>query len=76
MELYDILKQDYSDEIVVDINFSYGHVTILDRANGESVFLQGDEASEFLADYKKLWDKLLPVRLIECHLARPYLGNS
>lgn len=76
MKLYDILKQDYRDGIVVEVNFSCGHATILDRANGESVFLQGDEASEFLADYKKLWDKSLPVDLIACHLARQYLGNN
>lgn len=68
MKLYDILKQDYSDGIVVDVNLRYGHVTILDRSNGESIFLQDDDAAEFIADYRKLWYKALPVRLIECHL--------
>lgn len=76
MKLYDIIKQDYNAGIVVDVNFSYEHVTLLDRDSGESIFLQGDDATEFIRMFRILWAKCLPDELIKNYLARPYLGNQ
>jgi hypothetical protein len=60
-------------DVTVDMNRSYGTVTI-DIVGGESIFLQGDEADNFIAEVDRIYDEAQNVTEDECALcvASPY----
>lgn len=60
--------------VFVDVNRSMCHVSIYDGKN-ESIFLQGDDAEQFIAECDKYSNrcKCLDFSIIELAVAEPYV---
>ena len=56
-------------EVEIDVDTAFGSVAI-----GEYAFMQGDEADDFIAAAKELWESCGDVTMDECYacLAEPY----
>lgn len=71
MELVQIIREAAArmDDVMVEVDELHGTVAI-----GDDVFMQGDEASEFIEKARELYDRAQYVSLDECyaHLAEPY----
>ena len=59
--------------ITVDTDSGYSTVSI-DAPGEDSIFMQGDDASAFIAECEKLWNHYpsLPMDVCELALAEPY----
>lgn len=80
MKLIDIIRadQDRYTDMHVCADTIYGTVSIEDTNNfQDSIFLQGDDASEFISQAYVLYNELEHVTMSECyhHLAIPYAEN-
>ncbi|WP_397473776.1 hypothetical protein [Pusillimonas sp.] len=77
MELIDIVRRDAESmsDVLVVVDTAYETVSIQDCQNFlDEIFLQGDEAAEFIGEAQRLWDELQHVSMEQCYLylAKPY----
>ena len=79
MELTDIIEHgaEYTQNsgFTVEVNASYSWVTIKNEDTREDLFLQGDEADDFIKKADKLWETtgVINYDTICLYLAEPYL---
>lgn len=78
MKLQDIIAQDveYMKHVTVHVVSNYGTVTISDDTGAnEDIFMQGDDAEQFISQVDRLWNELGDVSKgeLELHLAKPYV---
>ena len=78
--LHDIIMQDaeYCKNVQVTVNSCYGTVSIIDcDGEQEEIFLQGDDACQFISEAERLWDNLETITRQDAyaHLAKPYVDS-
>jgi len=78
MNLIDIVKADaaYMRHVVINVDTLHGWISIEDDFNvQDEIFLQGDDAEQFIQDAEILWNDLEHVTMDEvyAHLAKPYV---
>jgi len=78
MELVDIIRKDAArmNDVTVHVDSRYGTVEITDNAGVHAaIFMQGDDAADFINEAESLWDKAGEVTLNDCYLflARAYV---
>ena len=78
MKLQDIILSDaeYCKNVTVLVEYNYGYVTISDdTGKNDDIFLQGDDASDFISQLNHLYNLTgdLTEQDISLHLARQYI---
>jgi hypothetical protein len=78
MNLSDMVRAAHARmaDVMVDVDESFGSVSIGDPDNGDEgcVFMQGDEADQFIESARSLYEELGDVTIDEvwAYLAEPY----
>lgn len=80
MTLIEIIEADalYMKDVTVEVVSNYGTVCIKDaKGVQEDIFMQGDDAVEFISQRDLLWEetRVLTKGTIELHLAKSYVDN-